>query len=71
MLYKYNEFKDIFLKVLREIFIIYKYKYLLIIIKIGKLLWIIVEVDVESFFESFYGDKEDCFILKDSILYLG
>lgn len=70
MPYKYNEFKDIFLKASRETFIIYKYKYLLTITKIGKLLWTIVEVDAESSFESLYGDK-DCFTLKDSISYLG
>lgn len=70
MPYKYNEFKDIFLKASRETFIIYKYKYLLTITKIGKLLWTIVEVDAESSFESLYGDKEDCFTLKDSISYL-
>lgn len=73
MPYKYNEFKNIhvFLKASRETFIIYKYKYLLTITKIGKLLWTIVEVDAESSFESLYGDKEDCFTLKDSISYLG
>lgn len=63
--------KDIFLKASRETFIIYKYKYLLTITKIGKLLWTIVEVDAESSFESLYGDKEDCFTLKDSFSYLG
>lgn len=71
MPYKYIEFKDIFLKASRETFIFYKYKYLLTITKIGKLLWTIVEVDAESSFESLYGDKEDCFTLKDSISYLG
>lgn len=71
MPYKYIEFKDIFLKASRETFIIYKYKYLLTITKIWKLLWAIVEVDAESSFESLYGDKEDCFTLKDSISYLG
>lgn len=71
MPYKYIEFKDIFLKASRETFIIYKYKYLLTITKIGKLLWTIVEVDAEGSFESLYGDKEDCFTLKDSISYLG
>lgn len=35
MPYKYNEFKDIFLKASRETFIIYKYKYLLTITKIA------------------------------------
>lgn len=37
MPYKYIEFKDIFLKASREKFIIYKYKYLLTITKIGKI----------------------------------